>query len=374
MRVFYYFQDLETNMFDWQRVHIKDELSRHNVQIEIFNPLYYNSPEEANSKALVLLKAGKYDLFFTNVCYYKMLFVETLQEIRRIGIPTLCLRCDNLIIPYNDKVLCQYFDLVWLTSIETQHLYNKWGAKSFFAPYAANPFTFTYKEKELVKRPCFIGTPYGSRSIMINTLTSNEINVDAYCRPNPNETKYRKKECKIVSQILMLSRFQTYLSDLMFKEGRKVLYGSVVNRIKGTTKLEESKYLHKKYFVKPSEISLLYSEYTLCLSSTSTNHTDALSHPLKIVNLRAFEIPMSGGINICKFNPELAGYFEDGKEIIFYRDNDELVDKVRYFIDKASDKEIISMKKAARLRAENEHTWWHRFSIAFEILGIKSKL
>jgi len=374
MRIFYYFQDLETNMFDWQRVHFIDELKRHNVLVELFNPLWYQTQDEANSKALKLLKAGKYDLFFTNVCYYKMLFVETLKEIKKIGIPTLCLRCDNLIIPYNDKVLAQHFDLVWLTSVETQHLYNKWGAKSFFAPYAANPFTFTYTEGEIVRRPCFIGTPYGSRSIMINTLTSNGINTDAYCIPNPNEAKSEKKRCKIVSQILTPSRFETYISDLRFKEGRKVLCGSVINRIKGATKLKNNEYLHKKYFVKPSDISALYSKYILCMSSTSTNHTDALKNPLKIVNLRAFEVPMSGGINICKYNPELAGYFEDGKEIIFYHHNEELIDKVRYFINNASDKEIKRIKSAARLRAENEHTWWHRFSIAFEILGIPSQL
>lgn len=83
---------------------------------------------------------------------------------------------------------------------------------------------------------------------------------------------------------------------------------------------------------------------------------------------------MSGDINICKYHPELAGYFEDGKEIIFYQDNEELVDKVRYFTDKASDEEIIRKKRAARLRAENEHTWWNRLSIAFKILGLTSNL
>lgn len=374
MKVLYFFQDLETNMFNWQKVHIIDELCRHDVQVEIFNPLHYHTPEEANCKVLDRLKEGKYSLFFTNVCYYKMLFIDTLQEIRRIGIPTLCLRCDNLIIPYNDKVLAPHFDLVWLTSRETQHLYNEWGVNSFFAPYAANPFTFTYTETNIIRSPCFIGTPYGSRSIMINSLTSNKINVDAYCLSNPHEVKKEQNKNKIVSHIITPSKFETYISYLRFEEGRKVLWGSIVNRIKGNIRLKDNEWLHKKYFVNPSEISALYSKYVLCISSTSTNHTDALNNPLRIVNLRAFEIPMSGGLNICKYNPELADYFEDEKEIIFYKDNDELVDKVRYFIDKASDDEILRKKKAARFRAENEHTWWHRFSIAFKMLGLTTNL
>ena len=103
------------------------------------------------------------------------------------------------------------------------------------------------------------------------------------------------------------------------------------------------------------------------------NLTYGLKIPLKIINLRAFEVPMSGGLNICKYNSELASYFEEGKEIIFYHDNDELVDKVVYYTTKASDSELYSMKRSARFRAENEHTWWKRFCIAFEILGLTSK-
>ena len=357
-------------MFNWQRVHIIDELKRHDVDVETFNPLYFYSPEEANEKALCILRQGNYDLFFTNVGYHKMLFVETLKEIKKMGIPTLCLRCDNLIIPFNDKVLSPYFDLVWLTSVETQHIYNEWGVNSFFAPYAANPYTFTYRKGNIMRRPCFVGTPYGSRSIMINTLTSNGIDVDAYCMPNPQTAKIEKEKTKIVSNIITPSRLMVYWSDLKFKEGRKVLWGSVVNRLKGDTNLIENTHLKKQYFVKPSEISSIYSRYSLCLSSTSTNHTDALKNPLKIINLRAFEVPMSGGLNICKYNSELASYFEEDKEIIFYHDNNELVDKVVYYTTKASDHELYSMKRAARFRAENEHTWWKRFCIAFEILGL----
>ncbi len=371
MRVFYYFQDLETNMFAWQRTHLIDELRRHGVTIDTFNPLHYNTPNEANECALELVQKGCYDLFFTNACYYEMLFVETVEAIKQKGIPTLCLRCDNLIIPYNDRILSPHFDLVWLTSSETQHLYNKWGVKSFFAPYAANPVTFAYNESDIVRRPCFVGTPYGSRSIMINTLTSNGIDVDAYCLPNPHKATAEKNESKIVSNIIMPNRWKIYYYDLKFKEGRKVLWGSVVNRLRGHTKMEDNTRLHKFHFVKPSEISAIYSSYALCMSSTSTNHTDALKHPLKIVNLRAFEVPMSGGINICKYNPELANYFEEGKEILFYETNEELVDKARYYTQKASDNEIYSIKRAARKRAENEHTWWKRFCIAFDILGLK---
>lgn len=373
MKIFYYFSDLETNMYNWQRVHFIDELIRHGIEFEIFNPLFFKEASEANERALQILKNGGYSLFFTNICYYKMLYIETILEIKKLGIPTLCLRYDNLVIPYTDKVLAKYFDLVWLTSKETQHLYDNWGVNSFFAPYAANPFTFNYIGNNLLRKICFVGTPYGSRSLMINALTTNGIAVDAFCVPRESKNIETKEGSKLLSRPLTPSRIETYISDLRFKEGRRILYGSIVNRIKGKTFLAENEFLNKKFFVEPSEISSVYSKYMLCLSSTSANHTDILDKPLNIVNLRAFEIPMSGGINICRFCNELADYFEEGKEIIFYKDNIDLIDKARYFSIKATDAEIIRIKKAARLRAENEHTWWNRFSIAFRILGFNIK-
>ena len=79
---------------------------------------------------------------------------------------------------------------------------------------------------------------------------------------------------------------------------------------------------------------------------------------------------MSGGIELCKYNEELARYFESGKEIVFYSDNNELVEKARYYTTKAKESEIFAIKAAARKRAEHEHTWWCRFTKAFEVLGL----
>ena len=115
---------------------------------------------------------------------------------------------------------------------------------------------------------------------------------------------------------------------------------------------------------------LNYSKYALCLSSTSTIHTDILKNPLKVINLRAFEIPMSGGLTICKFNEELSNYFEEDKEIIFYKNDEELLEKAHFYTLKDNTSLVSSMKRAARERAENDHTWWCRFEKVFDRLGI----
>lgn len=370
MNILYFFQEIGTPMFQWQRVHIIDELQRRNCKVEIFNPLLYNSPQEANEKLIRRINQGKIDLFFTNICYYKQLFVETLEYIKQRGIPTLSLRCDNLVVPFMDKVLCSHFDLVWLTSIETKHLYDKWNAKSFFAPYAANPYTFSFTEYPIKRKVTFIGTPYGSRSIMINALTSHGVDTDVFFGKQPG-VKEPKIKIPIKYNIISPNPLSVILNRFRFKEGRKLLHGKIANIFAGQKPVEVNEHLTRFYAIPPSEISKYYSEYAISLASTSTNHTDVLKNPLKIVNLRNFEIPMSGGIELCKYNAELAGYFDEDKEILFYHTNEELADKARFYTTKASDREILNIKKAARKKAEAEHTWWNRFGIAFNILGIK---
>lgn len=358
-------------MCEWQRVHFISELeNNHNIYFETFNPLLYRSADEANLKLLSKLKQGHYDLFLSNSCNENLLYKDTLCEIKKSGIPSLCLRCDNLVIPYNDKVLSPLFDLVWLTSKETQHLYKKWKANAVFAPYAANPFVFQYSPyTPFVRRVCFIGSPYGSRSKMINNLTTNNIQVDAYCKRHNTDSHlpgiipfYKDRQP---------SRIRILADRLRFKEGRLLLMGALVNKASFNKKIIFNKNINLLQSVVPLDLHKYYSRYALSLASTSANHTDVLDNPLKIINLRNFEIPMSGGIEICRFNSELADYFEDKKEIVFYRSKEELVDLSNYYLSKATEDEIRLIKEAARKRSENEHTWFCRFKIFFDILGLK---
>ena len=370
MKILYFFQEQDTPMFRWQRVHFIDELNRHGCEFDCINPLTFESAVEANEHVIHLLDSCRFDLFFTNVCYEKVLFPETLVRIKEMGIPSLCLRCDNLVIPFNDKVLAPYFDLIWLTSWETQFLYDKWGCTTFFAPYAANPFLFQYRnDHPITHKVCFIGTPYGSRANMINALTEGEIPIDLFYGNN-TQSKVLSNSDVTYRKIQTPSRTSVLFHRLLFPQGRKVLLGTIKNRITGHISINSSVFLTHLPSVQPQDQGDLYSEYALALASTSTNHTDILRHPLKIINLRNFEIPMSGGIEICRYNPELADYFEDGKEIVFYKNNDELQDKARYYLTTASDYDIRSIKIAARKRAEGEHTWWQRFTKAFGLLGL----
>lgn len=372
MEILYFFQEKGTPMYQWQRVHFIDELSRHGVHFTYINPLAYSTAEEANEALLAHVKENQqYDLFLTNICYHRAIFPETIDLIKAIGIPTLCFRSDNLVIPYIDRITGPHFDLLWLTSSDTQYLYDKWNIKTVFLPYAANPYHFTfYDNVDLSRNVCFVGTPYGSRPIMINTLTSNNVRTEVYYKKVSNRNK--KDEGPVLKSAPILPyKYQQSLEMLLFHEGRKAILGKIKNKIFVHAHLDENECLISLPVVPQDDLPKIYSKHVLALASTSAWSTDVLTKPLHVLNLRAFEIPMCGGIQLCKYCDELANYFIDGKEVVLYHNNEELVDKARYYTQKASDTEINQMKRAARLKAENEHTWWSRFTKAFDLIGVK---
>lgn len=371
MKILYYCPEQKSFMGQWQRIHIYDELKRHGIEIKQFNPLFYASMEEACDSAIEQLGSGQYDLFFTCHCNTRYILKELVLKCKRLGIPSLSVRYDNYVIPFQDEEMSPLFDLVWITSKETKYLYDKFGAKTVFAPYAANPFRLTYNEGlKMERKACFIGTPHSSRANMINKLTRAGINVDAFCKRN-NQEVLEDLEAPIKMVIPQAGFLKNHYDLMRFAAGRKMIYAAILDKIKGTS-VDFNEHLSLLPKVSFDDLSATYSKYAIALAFTSLQHTDVLKHPVKIVDLRNFEIPMSGGLEFCRYHEEMASYFEENKEIIFYNSEEELIEKAYYYTKRAPESELRMMKTAARKRAETEHTWWHRFSKVFNELGVKS--
>ena len=351
-------------MATWQKVHFMDELEHYGFQFDIFNPYKYESWDEANEQLVKYVQNSRPVMFFTLIRTVKNLYVSTIEAIKKMGVPTLFFVADSLATPYEDRELAQHFDLVWITEPETKYLYDRWGIKTFLAPYAANPFAFRPVECGYKPSVCFIGRAHGSRANMINTLAEDKnVEIDIF---DKNNTDIHKELSGSILNGYTPSALQTFWNYCRYDVGRKMLWSSFLNRFVSKQNLVvDIPNVHHLNSLPFEDISKVYSEYRLALSSTSYHNTDVLKNPVGVINLRAFEIPMSGGLQICKYNPYLAEQFEEGKEIVFYRTDEELRSKSEYYLHKAKDREIAELKAAARKRAEGEHTWMKRFSIAF---------
>lgn len=349
-------------MYEWQKVHIFNELKEHSIDIKLINPLEYDSKESLNKAIMLEVKTGDYQLFMT--CHGDDVVESGIVKKIRKSIPTLLICFDNLLAPYIHKNVAGYYDLVWLTSFENEYLFKRWGAKTIVMPYAANPYFFVPQNDESIHRIAFIGSPYGSRANTLNQLTSNQIDVDLYS--NYKTTDYSKTKTKMTS----INNVKTYLK---YPIGRKLIMASLIQRVNQQAILnEDSDNIHIFESPEFAEMSRLYSNYSLCFSSTTARNTGILKKPVEIINLRAFEIPMSGGIEFCRYSGELSSYFKEDEEIIFYKNEKEMIEKARYYLYEANQDVITQIKMNARKRAEKEHSWFSRFSKIFMELNISS--
>lgn len=365
MNIVYYFKDYDSYMSKWQYVHIIDELEHHGHHITVYNPLKYRNIDESNEKLISFIHQSpvQFDLFL-NCEGDNFLYRSTIQSISRLGLATALICFDNLHAPHIHKKMAPYFDVVWLTSHETKWMFEKWGCKNIiFQPYAANPYQLKPNWKNTVHSVCFIGSPYGSRTNVINQLTQHEVKCDVFADQLSGKSK-TKIPGKKTSPLVDLKR------ALSFDIGRKVFFSALMNR----TILKEKSVLNRNsnLIVHPSvsfdKMQDIYSNNALSLNITVLRNTYLLKHPLHKLHLRTFEIPMCGGLEIAAFTEELSTYFENEKEIILYHSDEEFISKSRFYTDPKNDRVVAEMKRKARLRAENEHTWMNRFENLFHQL------
>ena len=77
---------------------------------------------------------------------------------------------------------------------------------------------------------------------------------------------------------------------------------------------------------------------------------------------------MSGGFYMVEYQQELEDFFEVGREIVCYRDRDDLIDLAKYYLTHDTERERI--RQAGYARARRDHTWQKRFTEAFRRMGL----
>ena len=367
MNILSYFPEEESYMGQWQKYHIFDELKSHGHSIYLFNPLLYNTIEQANIELVKYIKSCNctFDLFM-NSLGSDQLYPDTIAEIKKIGIQTLLICFDNLHAPYMHKTIAPYFDLVWLTSKETKRMFERWGCNIVFMPYAANPNIFIPKPDTEIPCVGFIGIPYGSRIDKINILLKHHIKCQIY---SPSILEGQVSNLERPSYFDLLNKG---FNLIRFKIGRKVIFGALLKKCfrSNTNSLIDSPDLDKKSSVPFEEMNYLYSNFALSLGITELRNTYTLNKPVHKLHLRTFEIPMCGGLQVASYTKELSEYFEEDKEIILYKSDEEMISKIKFYLRTENKSLRNTMKNRARVRAENEHSWNNRFENIFRILSL----
>jgi glycosyltransferase involved in cell wall biosynthesis len=106
--------------------------------------------------------------------------------------------------------------------------------------------------------------------------------------------------------------------------------------------------------VSDEEFVRLASEHGVSVGFSEVRN-DKTGQLLHKVRLREYEATMTGLCHIARRLPETARHFEDGKEILLYDDPGQIPDLLRQIARGSRDFKAIG--RAARARAESEHTW-----------------
>jgi spore maturation protein CgeB len=106
-----------------------------------------------------------------------------------------------------------------------------------------------------------------------------------------------------------------------------------------------------------SRVSLNFADSGLQLSGIGLARS-------RQVKARTFEVPGAGGFLLSEESDSLAEYFRVGAEMITYRDDDELAEKIRYFLNHSDERDAIA--RAGHQRVRREHLYEARFAPILE--------
>lgn len=110
--------------------------------------------------------------------------------------------------------------------------------------------------------------------------------------------------------------------------------------------------------VSHEEMLEIYAASHIILGFGFTGH----SRRKTAVKGRDFEIPLTGIPYLTTWNPVLAQHFREGKEIMFFRDPDHLLNILRQSAEQID--EFARIGRAGQRRALMQHQWRHRWSQA----------
>lgn len=91
------------------------------------------------------------------------------------------------------------------------------------------------------------------------------------------------------------------------------------------------------------------------------------SYKLTTTKGRDFECPGIGACYLTTYNWELTQHYEIGKEILCYRDMDELIEMISFY--RRRPEECLKIAQAAWRRCTAQHTWEKRFRSIFQKIG-----
>jgi len=288
-----------------------------------------------------------------------------IDEIRKTGVPTCNFSCNNAHQFENVDELSPHFDYNLHSEKDARAKFLAIGANPVWWPMASNPKYFKPMDVPRTIQASFVGANYALRARYIAHLLENGIDAHAY---GPRwiggaRTRWRSLAKRYVFLLRALIAFSptsqsaasAQLADHDYRRDLSVRFPTN---------------FHPP--ISDDELIALYSRSHISLGFLEVyDHHDPSRPVTQHLHLREFEAPMSGALYCTGYMDELAEMFEPDKEVLTYRNQHELLDKVRYYLGHAEEGEQV--RRAGRKRACRDHTYQRRFTQLFERIGLEKQ-
>lgn len=304
---------------------------------------------------------GKIDIFFsyfTDAC----ITIETLHKIKEMGIITINWYCNASYQLHLVENISSHYDFCLVPERFRIEDYRRLGANPIYCQEAADPKRYSNFNIPYKYDVGFVGQGYGERPRLIKSLLDNKINVNVW---GPRWELYSDIRRETQKNRKMANK--VWPPKKIYRKFRNIIQSkSSAGKNFGNTTVKLPQQIMGGHVSDEDMVRIFnQSKINLGFSVCATGKTEKR---ILQIRLRDFEVPMSGGFYLVEYMKELEEFFQIGSEIVCYKDVNDLVKKIKYYLKHDSERE--SIRIAGYKRAKEQHTWKKRFERAFREMGI----
>jgi spore maturation protein CgeB len=319
--------------------------------------------ERLLSRFRTALRQGRVDLFY-GYFYSSVVYPVTIELIRQSGVPVVNFSCNNVHQFDLVRDIAPWFDVCVVPERSAIADFKAIGAVPVRIQLAANPCVYRPYPEPRMYDVTFVGQRYADRAEFLAHLHRHGVGVRAW---GAGWQTHKRLDLAHARAALALVEDER-LDGIRRLIRRRLARGS-------SAKGDRADQVDTSSFGGPrllqSDLVRTFSQSRLSLGFATAGASHLSDARLTHLRLREFEAPMSGALYLTEDQPELAEYFEPGKELLTYVDRSDLLDKVRYYLAHQEQSERI--RRAGFLRARKNHTWQHRFRELFGVLGLRER-
>ena len=247
---------------------------------------------------------------------------------------------DNWRFHNYSKYWASHFNWVITTDSKAPTKYKKIGYKSVIkSQFACNYFLYKPLDLPKIYDVTFVGQPHGNRKKLIDKIKKAGIKVECWGKGWPNGRVSQEEMINIFSQSRINLNFTKISGDFSLKSLIRIF----IKKTNGKIRLDSPR----------------------CWVD---NLKSFIVSVRKQIKGRNFEIPGCGGFLLTGDADNLTDYYEDGKEIVIYKNTKDLIRKIKYYLEHDEERETIA--KAGYMRTMRDHTYEKRFNEIFKTIGL----